>query len=114
MSMRGRVEVLLNTAGRTITYKRFASSTAPSTLKRSISYTNFIIKAFVADYSPRDIVGQIQEGDRKVYISAKAITFTPETRDRVAVGDKTYDVVAINNLAAKGEETIYILRIRGL
>jgi len=114
MTMPQRVEVLINTAGRTVTYKRFSTQSSTSTLKKSNTYVDYVVKAYVADYQPKDIVGQVQEGDRMVFLAARVVDFEPTTRDRIAVGGKTYDVKSINNLATKDEEALYKIRVRGL
>lgn len=114
MSVSRRVEALVGVAGKMVHYKRFSSQSDVDTLIKSNNYLTYLVKAFITSYAPRQVVGQAQEGERFVYLATRSLTFVPTEKDQIVDGAHVYAIAAINNLAAKGEESLYVLTVRGV
>lgn len=114
MSFRDRVGVLTAKGGFAMTYKRHTGRTKVDALTYTNTYADKAFTGSVRTYSPKEVVGQVQQGDRELRIAANALPYTPTVKDRVVIDTKVYDILSVNPLAAKGEIALHVLQIRGL
>jgi hypothetical protein len=70
-------------------------------------------KAFVRDYRSDELVGAIEQGDRKVILSATGVTGLPKANDRVVVAGRTFNVQAVETVRLAGTVVRHNLRVRG-
>lgn len=75
-------------------------------------------RAVVTGYAPNELVGSIEQGDRKVILSPTEMrrrqwVWPPRRGDRVLIGGKTFQVEAVDNRTAGDELVRTELRIRG-
>lgn len=106
---------IIERAGRDITYRQILSTSTydPATGKLTPSFQSHSVRAGVREYTPREITGLVNFGDREVRLRAIDLPFTPAEGDTVVVGSQQFRVASINTLAAGNEEALHILRVSG-
>jgi hypothetical protein len=113
-NMQSGIFSLTQRAGIVISYtKRGAATFNPETGKATSTDVVYSVRAFVRNYSPREIMGLLAAGDREVRLAAKDLPFTPAKGDTVAVGSDSFRVFAINKIGGGSVDLIYILSVRG-
>lgn len=115
MSFAENVKRILEGQGQYVIYKRITGSTRnANTQKRTNTTSSTTVKAAVRNYKPNPLTGLVQEGEREVRIAARSLTFTPKQNDIIEIGSKAFQVVSVNTLASKTEDTIHVIRVRGV
>jgi len=67
----------------------------------------------VMDYDNREIDGTlILAGDRRVYVSTAGLAIEPLTSDRLVIGGKSHEIVAVGQLNPAGTVVYYELQAR--
>lgn len=114
VSYAARVASVIDRVGQDITFRsRGANSFTASTGVNTVSYTDYTVKASVRHYSPREIAGLVQAGDREVRIAADALAATPKKDDLVTIGAFKGRVVEVITRSPKGTNAVHILTVRG-
>ena len=114
MTMAKRAEALIARQGITVTYKRYSGETATTSIKKTPTYTDAICRAFLTDQIPKNLAGTVEEGERRIYIAARAISFIPTVKDKVVAQGKVYAILDVSNLASHGESAVYMLKAKGV
>lgn len=75
-------------------------------------------RACVRGYQPNELIGSIEQGDRKVILSPTEMkhrqwTWPPKRGDRVLFGDKSFHVEAVDNISAGSELVRIEIQARG-
>lgn len=105
---------IIKARGHDVTYKSASvSSPNASTLKKTITYTDYTVKAHIKDakYSAED--GSVSTNLRECRISPKDLTVTPKENDLIVDDGFTYKVFNVNIHRIKGVRVAYILKIQG-
>jgi hypothetical protein len=81
-------------------------------------FTDVAVKARVAGFEPKDLVGDIQQGDRSVVIgnaeiAAAAWPGPPKRGDRVLIDGLPFTVVSVDTLKLGEEIARHNLVVRG-
>lgn len=106
---------IIERAGRTVTYRKLSpdSTYSAATGKLTPTYEDYTVKAGVRNYTPKEITGLINYGDREVRLKGLDLPFTPAEGDTVVIGAQSFRVSSINTLAAGDEEALHIMHVQG-
>jgi hypothetical protein len=114
MRIQKRIKSIIEKQGENVTYKHQNQVTRnTSTLKNTITYTDYTIKAHIRLYTPKEIAGLVSEGDREMRIAADSLPVVPKNNSRVVVNSQLYNIISVDRRTAYGEDALYILQIRG-
>lgn len=114
MSVHQSVSDIINEAGEAVTVRHYAAgSRNVSTGEFTRTYTDYAITAGVRHYTPKEIRGEIRQGDRMVRIAAIDLSFTPSQEDEIIVNGETLNIYAVNVRKFQNENAIYICSVRG-
>lgn len=105
---------MIDRAGETVYIRRYTGVAPPRVA------TNYGVRARVVGYEPKDLVGNIQQGDRKVIILADdlagtALTLPLLVSDKVVVRGKELAIIAPDDSTRRiaGVLIAYELQARG-
>lgn len=105
---------LIERAGQSITYRAISTGTFSNTTRKlTATETDYSIRAGVREYSPREITGLVNFGDRKVIMRASDLPFTPKEGDKVKVGSQWFRIAAINTRNAGDNSGVHIMQVTG-
>lgn len=112
--LRATAHGLLTDKGATLTLvKRTSGDYAPATGTAAVTSTNYSITAAVFDYPAKMIDGtMIQQGDKKVLVSAQGLTVDPDVDDAVTIASVDHTVVRARKISPAGEIVIWELQVR--
>jgi len=107
---------ILEEAGRTVTYRRYADadSYSTSTGTNTRTSTDYSVKAAVREFGHRELRGLLKEGDRKVIIAGVDLDFEPEADDEIIFSNKTWRVIKSDTRYFGEEDALFILAVRGV
>lgn len=110
-----RVHALNEKHGTLVTYNRVAAGTFnASTGKISgNTATAYSVKASIRDYKLHEIKGLLQQGDKRVVVSADALGFAPSEKDNILINARRYSVLQVEPVYNKSSEIAYRLTVRG-
>jgi len=99
--------------GGDITIKRTTFSSydveAGSVVKNQTSST---VKGFLEGVTSREVNDLISQDDKKVIVSAGAITFTPTTKDKVIISSIEYKIIQIDKEEQNNIDILYVIYLR--
>lgn len=113
MTIASRVDAIIADKGETITLRKSAGVFNVATGENALTDTDYTVKASLREYSPRELVGLVQQGDKKARIAVAALSVTPAKGDKVIAGSRTFTVLAVDTRNFEGLGAIHILQIRG-
>lgn len=100
--------------GQSITYRRTTANSFNATTGRNTPTTSdTTVTASVRVYSPREVAGLVQQGDREVRIPAGSLSFVPKAEDSILIGSTVFTVKAVNTRNLGGTDALHIIQIRG-
>lgn len=112
--LRSTAHGLLRDKGATLTLtKKTSGAYSQSTGAATVTETTYSITAAVFDYPQRVIDGTlIQQGDKKVLVSAQGLTVDPDVDDAVTISSVSHQVVRARKISPAGEIVIWELQVR--
>jgi len=114
MSFQLPVSNIINRVGTGVTYRSTSSSVYNvASGVNSPTYTDYPVKAFIRNYSPKEIAGLIQQGDREVRIAAMDLTILPKPTDKITIAGKDFVVLSVNIMYPHNVATLFIIQVRG-
>lgn len=107
---------LIQRAGVLVTYRKLnaASTYSATTGKLTASETDYSVRAGVRSYSPKEITGLVNYGDREVRIRGIDLPFTPAEGDKIKIAATWMRVANIDTRFAGDDEALHIIRVSGL
>lgn len=115
MSMTDRVAALVDKVGQTVTYHQLTGESFDvATGVNTPTYSSHSVTASIRDFSAREIIGNIRQGDRKATIAGAALSFIPGKDDRMVVNGKTFSVISVETRNILNDSGVHVLQIRGL
>lgn len=112
MSYASRVQAIINTIGTLVTLRTVTSTFNTSTLENVNTNTDTTITASIRHYSPKEISGLVQSGDREARIAAASVTAAPTPYDKIIISGKIFNIISVNIRSPKNVDAIYIVQIR--
>jgi hypothetical protein len=105
---------LLTEKGATLSLtQRTSGAYDPNTGAATVTTASHSITAVVLDYPQRVIDGTlIQQGDKKVLVSAEGLTVDPDVDDYVVIASTDHRVVRARKISPAGEIVIWELQVR--
>jgi len=111
---------LINRFGQSMTYtSKAAAAYSVSTSSVTLTNTDYTVKGVVFDFDTMNTGTQmldnslIEAGDRRVYIAASGLNFTPKLEDTLTINSEVWRVVRIiNAIDPGGTMLLYDLQIR--
>ena len=103
---------MVGKVGEAVTYRSVTSSYNVATGQNTETATDTSVRVRVKGYAPREAHGDIQAGDRKVFLAAYGLSFAPKKGDRLQIGGQWFSVISINRLTLRDSEALYILQVR--
>lgn len=91
-----------------------AVSRSDTTLVRSNTVTTHTARVFVRNFTEREINSLVIAGDRRGYLAAKSLPFTPKTNDRLLADGQNYNIMSVDKRTANGSAAVFILHLRGV
>lgn len=114
MSILDMVSPMVDRYGQTVTYKQIAANNYnPATGENTKTEQTYTLRAAVREYSAKELVGLIQQGDRKVVIPAADLTITPKAKDQISISGKWHTVMAVNTRVVDDTPAVHIVQVRG-
>jgi hypothetical protein len=100
--------------GATLTLKkRTAGAYDPNTGAATVTETSYSITGAVFDYPQRVIDGTlIQQGDKKVLVSAEGLTVDPDVDDAVNIATVDHTIVVAKKISPADEDVLWELQAR--
>lgn len=100
-----RIQAIIGIAGQTVTMKRSGVA-------------DLVVKASVAGYQPHELVGGIQQGDRKVFIAESDLSDAswpspPRKGDQIVISGKTAMVQAVDTRSLGENVALHVVTVRG-
>lgn len=96
---------------RTVTPGTYQTATGDATDTSS----DAVVKGFWEEYRATEIIGLVQQGDRKLTLAAKDLSAAPRVhKDKVVDGGKEYEIVSVEEVRSGDEAAIYVLQCRGV
>lgn len=81
------------------------------------SWTEVPVRVVLRGYDPEPLVGTLQQGDRRAWISAAAVAATgarvPRKGDRLVAAGVTTTVQAVETRHLRGAPALHLLTLRG-
>lgn len=110
-----RVRKIVETVGQEITFTKVTRVYNTATGENVETKVNYTVQGFLRQYTPQELSGGlVQQIDRELKIAKEStVNFTPTENDDIVVNAKTYTIMSVQELNAKGEDALYVLRIRG-
>jgi hypothetical protein len=104
----------LTAKGQTLTLTKNASATYdPATGTSVVTGTAYTVTAAVFDYPAQAIDGTlIQQGDKKVLLSAEDLTVEPDVDDSITIGGTVHPIVRVRKISPSGETVLWELQAR--
>ena len=99
--------------GKRLTLTRVTEGTYnPATSSTTNTTASETVYGVVEEYTPKEFAaGMVAVGDKKVTLAAQGIT-EPSLADKVTVGSKVYNVVAVGTIFSGDNAALYILQVR--
>jgi hypothetical protein len=72
-----------------------------------------IVKAFVRGFSPDQLVGDIQQGDRVLHVAPGDLPWIPDQPDQVQIGDAWATVQTTETRLLRGVPCMHVIQVRG-
>ena len=76
------------------------------------SQTSATVKGFLEGVTSREVNDLVSQNDKKVMVSAGAITFTPITKDKVIISSIEYKIIQIDKEAQNNIDILYVIYLR--
>lgn len=74
---------------------------------------DYAAQAVVTDYKEGLIDGEaVKYGDKRIILAAKGLSITPETTDKLIVGDVNFTIVRVTTVSPAGTIVVYELQAR--
>ena len=81
------------------------------------SWTEVLVRVVLRGYDPEPLAGTLQQGDRRVWLSAAEIAAAgaraPRKGDRLVVAGATASVQAVETRHLRGMPALHLLTLRG-
>lgn len=75
--------------------------------------TDYSVTAVVLEYANRDIDGSlVQQGDKRVYVSAKGLPAIPAVTDTLVIDGTTYRIIGVKPLRPAAVTVLYDVQAR--
>lgn len=112
--LRATAHLLLTGKGTTLTLtRRTSGSYDPATGAATVTEATYTITAAVLDYPQRVIDGtRIQQGDKKVLVSAEGLTVEPDVDDLLTIASVFHTIVRARKISPSGENVLWELQVR--
>lgn len=106
---------IIERAGVLVTYRKLNATSTYSTTtgKMTASETDYSVRVGVRSYSPREITGLVNAGDREVRLRGIDLPFTPAEGDKIQIGTQWVMVRSINTLYAGDDQAMHIMQVSG-
>ena len=76
------------------------------------SQTSVTVKSFLEGVTSREVNDLVSQDDKKVMVSAGALTFIPTTKDKVIVGSVTYSIIRVETNQLANDKLIFVCYLR--
>ena len=70
------------------------------------------VKGLLEQVSSQEVNDLISQTDKKLLVSAKDLTFTPTTKDKIVISSIEYKIIQIETDTAQNIDTVYIFYLR--
>lgn len=80
---------------------------------RRASTADVTTKAVVRGYGPDELVGGIQQGDKKVIISEVGLTTALKVQDKIVIDGRATTIQAVEKRKINDDVAMYVLQVRG-
>ena len=112
-SIRGTATSLIKTFGQSAVLQHRRDDVDPATGVNVPTIEEYAVTVVVGSYSKRAIeAGLVSVGDQNVLMSGETIDAVHESRDRLIIGDKKYQIIRVEEVTPGGTNVLYDMQVR--
>jgi hypothetical protein len=112
--LRATAAALLTDKGQSMTLtKRTSGTYDPATGAATVTEATYSVTGAVFDFPAAVIDGTlIQQGDKKVLVSALGLSVEPDVDDSLTIGGTAHQIVQVKKLSPAGTTVLWTLQVR--
>ncbi len=81
--------------------------------RAQVTYTDYPVKALIRRYSPQELSGLVQQGDREARMAAAALSVTPAVGDEIQIDGRLHRIKAVDTRSDGESPVLHVLIMRG-